>query len=89
MALKDITLGQYFPGRSLVHRLDPRTKLLAVILYIVALFNAQGVVTYAIVAALLALSLCAMRRDKKKHAHEGGCGGGCCGCPYAGKCHGK
>ena len=29
------------------------------------------------VAALLALSLCAMRRDKKKHAHEGGCGGGC------------
>ena len=31
------------------------------------------------VAALLALSLCAMRRDKKKHAHEGGCGGGCCG----------
>ena len=41
------------------------------------------------VAALLALSLCAMRRDKKKHAHEGGCGDGCCGCPYAGKCHGK
>ena len=41
------------------------------------------------VAALLALSLCAMRRDKKKHAHEGGCGGGCCGGPYAGKCHGK
>ena len=41
------------------------------------------------VAALLALSLCAMRRDKKKHAHEGGCGGGCGGCPYAGKCHGK
>lgn len=41
------------------------------------------------VAALLALSLCGMRRDKKKHAHEGGCGGGCCGCPYAGKCHGK
>ena len=41
------------------------------------------------VAALLALSLCAMRRDKKKHAHEGGCGGGCGGCPYAGKCNGK
>ena len=41
------------------------------------------------VAALLALSLWAMRRDKKKHAHEGGCGGGCGGCPYAGKCHGK
>ena len=38
MALKDITLGQYFPGNSLVHRLDPRTKLVAVVLFIVALF---------------------------------------------------
>ena len=28
MALKDITLGQYFPGNSLLHRLDPRTKIL-------------------------------------------------------------
>ena len=51
--LRDITLGQFFPGNTFIHRLDPRTKLLAVILYIVALFNAQGVVTYAIVAALL------------------------------------
>ena len=52
--LKDITLGQFFPGDTFIHRLDPRTKLIAVILYIVALFNAKGVVTYAIVAALLA-----------------------------------
>ena len=37
MALKDITLGQYFPGNSIVHRLDPRTKLIAVVLYIVCL----------------------------------------------------
>ena len=35
--LKDITLGQYFPGTSVIHRLDPRTKLLGVIFYIVAL----------------------------------------------------
>ena len=34
MALKDITLGQYFPGNSLLHRLDPRTKILAVVLYL-------------------------------------------------------
>ena len=32
--LKDITLGQYFPGNTIVHRLDPRTKLIAVVLYI-------------------------------------------------------
>ena len=51
--------------------------------------TARKYAAVAAVAALLALSLCAMRRDKKKHAHEGGCGGGCCGCPYAGKCHGK
>ena len=45
MALKDITLGQYFPGNSIVHRLDPRTKLIAVVLYIVALFLAKSFVT--------------------------------------------
>ena len=38
--LKDITLGQFFPGNPIVHRLDPRTKLTAMILYIVAIFNA-------------------------------------------------
>ena len=41
--LKDITLGQYFPGDTVVHRLDPRTKLLMVIVYIVALFLAKWV----------------------------------------------
>ena len=57
MALKDITLGQYFPGSSLVHRLDPRTKLIAVILYIVALFLAKSFVSYGVMVALLALSI--------------------------------
>ena len=45
--LKDITLGQFFPGNTIVHRLDPRTKLMAVILYIVELFNAKSPLTYA------------------------------------------
>ena len=57
MALKDITLGQYFPGKSVVHRLDPRTKLLAVVLYIAGLFLAGGFVTYAVMFAVLALSI--------------------------------
>ena len=57
MALKDITLGQYFPGTSAVHRLDPRTKLLAVLLYIVALFLANWFVTYAIMFLVLAGSI--------------------------------
>ena len=37
--LKDITMGQYFPGSSVIHRLDPRTKLISVILYIVAMIH--------------------------------------------------
>ena len=55
--LKDITLGQYFPGDTVVHRLDARTKLLLVIIYIVALFNAVGWVSYALVIAVTALSM--------------------------------
>ncbi|MBS1419475.1 MAG: energy-coupling factor transporter transmembrane protein EcfT [Oscillospiraceae bacterium] len=54
--LKDITLGQFFPGDTLVHRLDPRTKLIAVVLYIVALFQAGGVVGYMLL--ILAAAAC-------------------------------
>ena len=48
--LKDITLGQYFPGDTTAHRLDPRTKIVLVVLYIVALFQAKNLLTYALVA---------------------------------------
>ena len=51
--LKDITLGQFFPGNSLAHRLDPRTKLILTVLYIAALFCAKWFVSYAAAAALL------------------------------------
>jgi len=46
--LKDITLGQYFPGNTVAHRLDPRTKLLLTLFYIVGLFAADSVLTYGI-----------------------------------------
>ena len=36
--LKDITIGQFFPGSSFMHKLDPRMKLLLTLLYIIALF---------------------------------------------------
>ena len=52
--LKDITLGQYFPGNSVIHRLDPRTKLIMLVVYIVALFMVSGWVGYALMAAFLA-----------------------------------
>ena len=63
--LKDITLGQYFPGKTVVHRLDPRTKLLMTILYIVALFVADSWLSYGLVLAFL-VSAVAMSRIKPK-----------------------
>ena len=51
--LKDITLGQYFPGNSVIHRLDPRTKLIMLVLYIVALFCAAWWVSYALMLVFL------------------------------------
>ena len=53
--LKDITLGQYFPGQSVIHRLDPRTKLTMLVVYIVALFLAEGWVSYGLVFIFLAV----------------------------------
>ena len=49
--LKDITLGQYFPGNSFVHRLDPRTKLLLMSAYIVAVFIVGNMWLFTLVAA--------------------------------------
>ncbi len=46
--LKDITLGQYFPGNSPIHRLDPRTKLIMLVVYIVSLFTAQNWISYGL-----------------------------------------
>ena len=61
--LKNITLGQYFPGNTPVHRLDPRTKLLLVLVYIVALFLCKWFVSYgiALVFLVLAVSLSRIR----------------------------
>ena len=38
--IRDITIGQYFPGKSAIHKMDPRIKILLSILYIVMLFGA-------------------------------------------------
>lgn len=55
--LKDITLGQYFPGHSLIHRLDPRTKLIIMVMYIIALFIAKSWISYGIMLAFLLLCI--------------------------------
>ncbi len=55
--LKDITLGQYFPGDTVVHRLDPRTKLLLVVFFIVALFNTRGWFSNGLMIAVTVLCM--------------------------------
>lgn len=52
--LKDITLGQYYPIDSVIHRLDPRVKLLGVLVYMVVLFIANDVYTFALITLALA-----------------------------------
>ncbi len=54
--IKDITIGQYFPGKSVIHRLDPRIKILLTTLYIVMLFCAKGFVGLAIGVVYLVLA---------------------------------
>ena len=53
--LKDITLGQYFPGNTAAHKLDPRTKILLVVLYITALFTAKSFLAYGLMVLVLAV----------------------------------
>ncbi|MDO4833608.1 MAG: energy-coupling factor transporter transmembrane component T [Bacillota bacterium] len=51
--IRDITLGQYYPGNSRIHRLDPRVKILATLLYIVALFVVKDFAGFIIAFAAL------------------------------------
>lgn len=53
--IRDITLGQYYAAESLIHRLDPRVKLISSIMFIVALFVVHDFVGFAI--CIVALSL--------------------------------
>lgn len=53
--LKDITLGQYFPGDSFIHRLDPRTKILGMAAYIAVIFCIKGFAGYGVLAVFTVL----------------------------------
>lgn len=57
--LKDITIGQYFPGNSVVHRMDPRFKIVMTLMFIVMLFlgNQLYSLSFGVVFCLLALAL--------------------------------
>lgn len=53
--LRDITIGQYYPGDSIIHRLDPRTKLIGTILFIIITFLAKTPLQYALLALFVAV----------------------------------
>ena len=53
--IRDITLGQYYPARSVIHELDPRVKLVTTMIFVVSLFVAKGAVGYAIATVFLAV----------------------------------
>lgn len=67
--IRDITLGQYFPGNSAVHQLDPRTKLVLLVVYIAALFTAVNWISYCIVLAFLALAIAISRIPVRSILH--------------------
>ena len=53
--LRNITIGQFFPGDSLVHRLDPRTKIVLTLAMIVCVFLSQGFIGFALILAFTLL----------------------------------
>lgn len=55
--LKNITMGQFIPGKSILHRADPRTKMLWTILLMIALFTANNIYGYVMMLALTAIIL--------------------------------
>ncbi len=52
--MRDITIGQYYPADSLIHRLDPRVKLLGTVLFVISVFLIDGILSFIIVTAALA-----------------------------------
>lgn len=63
--LKDITIGQFFPGDSVIHRLDPRVKIVLTVAFIIALFLVSGPLSYAIIVAFLAMIVAISRISPK------------------------
>ncbi len=66
----DITIGQYFPKNSLIHRLDPRTKLLSVVFYMVMIFISKDAYSF-LLSGLLMVSVIALSKIPFKYYFKG------------------
>ena len=51
--IRDITIGQYYPAESRIHRLDPRVKIVCTLLYLISLFTFQSIIGYALATLFL------------------------------------
>ena len=63
--IKNITIGQYIPGESFIHKLDPRTKILVSILFIVNLFLVQNFTAYVLILGFILLMVRVARLSPK------------------------
>ena len=52
--IRDITIGQYYPAKSVLHRLDPRVKLTCTLLYLISLFLFKSIPGYIVATVFLA-----------------------------------
>ena len=59
--ISDITLGQYFPGKSAIHKLDPRTKILLAVIYIVGVFVAKNPMSFVALTVVTLSIICISR----------------------------
>ena len=59
--LKDITIGQYFPGETIIHRLDPRIKILVIMMFIISLFFVNSFFPYIFVVAFIKIGRASCR----------------------------
>lgn len=53
--LRDMTIGQFYPVDSVIHRIDPRVKIVGVLMYLISLFLFRGFVGYGVVTLFLAV----------------------------------
>ena len=59
--LREITIGQYYPGSSILHRLDPRVKLMGTLVFIICLFAFGSAASYVVAAAALFCTIAVSR----------------------------
>ncbi|MDR3294929.1 MAG: energy-coupling factor transporter transmembrane protein EcfT [Clostridiales Family XIII bacterium] len=59
--IRDITIGQYYPGETWVHKLDPRLKIIITLVFIISLFLVRDFIGYAVAAAALAITIAISR----------------------------